>query len=424
VPPVVGHYKPLHLVFWWGSYRVFGLHPAGYHALSIALHLANVALLWYVALRLTGRALVAHIAALVLAMHPALTFAVVWISATTDLAPVFLGLLSIVCFIRWRDAPGASKGWLVASVVAYALALLMHPKVAPIVLGIAVYEGQRSLDEGGRIDLRRFAILIPYALVLVPYAGVQLYARAHIEAYDGYAFGSAAAKNFLRYVAMAVYPRWSIILEPTGVARNLDENVNALIIGGVAILWMVALAALVDGKARVLVASVSAWFLISLVPLTTFEPGAVSHELYAAMPAFAILLGLFAAWLVDATARVPLAGPALALALVVALAMSSARTTSKERDFNDSASRWETWLHGLQAAQPRIPPGTKLYVVNPPIDLAAFGDSFLKSLVATYYPGVDATAVSSERAEQERQRGPGVAIYDPSHPAPSPAGGR
>jgi hypothetical protein len=74
-----GLYRPLSLLNFLWLYRLFGLHPWGYHAVAIIVHAVNVALLWLVAYRLTRRPAVAHLAAVIFGLHPTYSPAVAWI---------------------------------------------------------------------------------------------------------------------------------------------------------------------------------------------------------------------------------------------------------------------------------------------------------------------------------------------------------
>lgn len=91
------------------SYRllvpVFGDQVLGYHLVLLAIHYASVALVWLLAKRLSGEQLVAAVAAMVFAVHPAGIEAVTWISSLNSVGlPLSLG--ARLAFVVAVERPG------------------------------------------------------------------------------------------------------------------------------------------------------------------------------------------------------------------------------------------------------------------------------------------------------------------------------
>jgi hypothetical protein len=98
-------FRPLIWLLFWVQTRAFGLDPRGFHAVSLALHLLNAALLGMLAYRLQyanrklqiaeGQFSIPVLVIAIMALHPAPFEAVVWISAQSELLAAALLLLAL-----------------------------------------------------------------------------------------------------------------------------------------------------------------------------------------------------------------------------------------------------------------------------------------------------------------------------------------
>lgn len=95
--------RPLPLLTFYFDYFLFGSHPAGWHAVTLFLHFLNSSLVLLIARSAAletersqrGSTLFGSGAALVFALHPALTEDVLWISSRFDLLATLFMLLGI-----------------------------------------------------------------------------------------------------------------------------------------------------------------------------------------------------------------------------------------------------------------------------------------------------------------------------------------
>jgi protein O-mannosyl-transferase len=123
-----GHWVPLTVLSLMLDWQVWGRVAYGHHLTSVLLHAVNavlVFLLWRRA-TLVGEGVernyrAAAVAAL-FALHPLRVEPVLWLTGRKDLLAATGGLLALLLYVRWREAP--SRGRYLAVTVAFAAALL------------------------------------------------------------------------------------------------------------------------------------------------------------------------------------------------------------------------------------------------------------------------------------------------------------
>jgi len=161
-------YWPVTYSALWVQWRLWGMHPMGYHAVNVSLHAANSLLLWAVLrrIRLPG----SYLAALIYAVHPLNVESVAWISELKNLMAMLFYLSSIWFYLGSEDEPpGTGRDWRLyrLSLLAFALAMLSKGSVAilPLVLlGIVAWHRRvRGTDVARAIPF--FAVAAALSLV-------------------------------------------------------------------------------------------------------------------------------------------------------------------------------------------------------------------------------------------------------------------
>jgi Flp pilus assembly protein TadD len=117
------YYRPIVTLSYMLDYSLFGLSAWGYHLTNIALHAANVALVFLIVAALIGAGPLAAAAAALFAVHPALAESAAWISGRTDLIATAWMLLSCAAYLRANTSAQKRAAWLALSLLGYAAAL-------------------------------------------------------------------------------------------------------------------------------------------------------------------------------------------------------------------------------------------------------------------------------------------------------------
>ncbi|MCA8977303.1 MAG: tetratricopeptide repeat protein [Planctomycetes bacterium] len=153
-PTSLPQYYPLVHTTFWLEYRLYGIHPLGYHLVNIALHFGSSLLL----LRLLRDLAVpgALLAAALFAVHPVQVESVAWVTERKNVLSLFCMLLAARQWLRWRDA-GPRRSWWLATAW-FAAALLSKTVTATLPAALLVVQWWRH----GRIGRREVTSLLPW----------------------------------------------------------------------------------------------------------------------------------------------------------------------------------------------------------------------------------------------------------------------
>jgi hypothetical protein len=159
-------FRPVVQTWFAGATTVCGPSEACYHWLSLGVHVLNVALVALVGTAITDRRAFGVLSALLFAVQPAYTQAVVWVSAMTALLCTTFLLLSLYCAARAWNAAGRARWWEIAAVVAGAASMFTHEAgvITPLLIALATMgfalsrRPSKLLAAGFAVVLAAFAI--------------------------------------------------------------------------------------------------------------------------------------------------------------------------------------------------------------------------------------------------------------------------
>ena len=153
---VEGNYHPLTMLTYSIEYYFFGLHPNGYHAVNLLLHLLNVILVFYVVLFVSDKTGVALVASSLFGIHPLHVESVAWASELKDLLYAFFFLASLLCYQRYQKEPKTK--FYFYSLLLFLLALFSKAMAVslPIIFLLSAYY------QGKKINVKRWLELLPF----------------------------------------------------------------------------------------------------------------------------------------------------------------------------------------------------------------------------------------------------------------------
>ena len=324
------YYRPMFGLLYSLVARGFGLQPAAFHAVSVALHLAVTLLVAYGALRLfPGRRgdVAALAAGLLFAVHPAHAEAVAWVGDQVDPLTAIFVLAALYSYLARKDR-GEGAGW--AGPLCYLLACLAKEPGTALLLVLGAVEVAEWRREGslGAAVRRASPRLLPYVAVFALYVALRLHALGSFSP-RSYGVTSSPAGAvafagglFARYLAFLVVPFPARVLASVPAPTLLSPWAIAGLAGlGLALLGL--LAAAWSGRTRREVFLPLALTVAFLLPVLMVDSigGSNFSERYLYLPSIGLawLCGLLAGRLAEILpGRARKATAALGLALLVA----------------------------------------------------------------------------------------------------------
>src|SRR5438045_2769256 len=145
-----GNWHPLTWIAHMIDSQLFGMKAGGHLLVNAMIHVANTLLVFWFLLRTTHARWSGALVAALFALHPLHVESVAWAAELKDTLSTFFGLLSLIAYVRYAEAPSLGRYARVA--IMLALGLLAKPMLVtwPFVMLLLDYW-----------PLRRFAAVIP-----------------------------------------------------------------------------------------------------------------------------------------------------------------------------------------------------------------------------------------------------------------------
>lgn len=280
-------YRPLRTASYALDYALFGLNPAGYHAVNLVLHTAATVSLYFVILNLFNISGAAFLGALLFAVHPVHIEAVSWISSRADLIGLVLVNLVLLSYFRYKLA--REKAYLALALFLSFLSYLGKETMVALPGLIILYDYASSKRPAADTIKTNIASWAFFSIVTLAYLVIRFDITGRMSTNQGW-WGGTVYSNFLMmieatatYIRLLVIPynfTFHYIIEPVYSVTDPGVAVSLLVIS-------ITLAAMVYSHFKnKMVFFALAWFYIGLVPIANIVPISFSMmaERYIYMP--------------------------------------------------------------------------------------------------------------------------------------------
>ena len=356
------------------DYRLYGAWPAGYHLTNLAIHLACVAGVYYLARELRFESLIASTAALIYAVLPVEAEAVAWMGARFDLFSACFTIWGMVSYLSYRRSGRVSR--YAVALVCFALAVLSKENayVFPLMLAAAEYlvlPQRRWRPLGGCFLLASALFVYRWAIL----GGIGGYRNPGGQPLALHAGVKVLEGLFLRGPALQLFGyNWA---QPPLAATSLLFSLTSAVI-----LTMALLAGSVPGGGRRLCFCL-AWMLLPLMPAHPFllitADLKMSRILYLSAAGLAMLLAQVLAGIPSMRMRQAAAGLLVCLFSAGALHNLSAWRFASQME--------EKFLAGVKRIEPDPPPHAEFVFYGMPTQVrgidfhvAGLGDAIRMAL--------------------------------------------
>ena len=231
-----GHYWPVVYSSFWLEEKLWGLEPAGYHAVNVLLHLANCLLVWILMARLNVAG--AWAVAAVFAVHPLHVDSVAWIIERKDLLSALFYMAAALAWMRYVDARRPSL--YCGALVLFSLALLSKSIAVTLPAALLVWHAWRR----GGVDGAAWMRLVPFFAVAVFITAADMSFYQSREPLDlGYSLierALIAARALFFYVWKLLWPTELAVIYPHWNVDASDPVSWAFLMGAAAVpavLW-------------------------------------------------------------------------------------------------------------------------------------------------------------------------------------------
>lgn len=165
---ILGNYHPFTILVYSLEYHLFGLNPAGYHAVNLLFHLGNIILVFYAVFLLSDKMTTALIASLLFGIHPLHVESIAWAAELKDVLYCMFFLSSYIFYLKYINGSQRRYYWYA---ILFFLASLLSKAMAvslPLVFLLTDYFKGRKIDKKNLLEKAPFFLLsIIFGLIAI-----------------------------------------------------------------------------------------------------------------------------------------------------------------------------------------------------------------------------------------------------------------
>jgi len=342
--------------------QLFGMNPGRHLLVNALIHVANTLLVFWFLLRTTHARWPSALVAALFALHPLHVESVAWASERKDTLSTFFGLLSLIAYVRYAEAPSISRYMWIA--ITLALGLLAKPMLVtwPFVMLLLDYwplgrvNGQparRNLGGGGWSVVRGLVVeKMPLFALVAASAVMTLIAQSRGGAVHTLAAAPVALRlsnalvSYAKYLLLTFWPNDLAVYYPFAGIPAWQ------IIGAAFLLIGITVFCVSQRRIRPYLMVGWLWFLATLVPVIGIVQvgGQIMADRYFYIPSIGLFIALVfgltdiaKSWRVAAALSAGIAG-----GILVILAML---TNAQIQRWRDSFTLFE---HTLAVTPPNL----------------------------------------------------------------------
>ena len=354
-----GNWHPLTWIAHMIDSQLFGAFAGGHLLVNALIHTANTLLVFWFLLRTTHARWSSALVAALFALHPLHVESVAWAAELKDTLSTFFGLLSLIAYVRYAEAPSIRR--YAVTFITLALGLLAKPMLVtwPFVMLLLDYWPLRRFQTSNikhqTSNIRGLVIeKIPLLVLVAASAVITTIAQSHgggVRTFTEFPLSarlSNALVSYAKYLLLAVWPNDLAVYYPyTGAAITVWQ-----IIGAALVLIAMTAFCLFQRKIRPYLIVGWLWFVGTLVPVIGLVQvgGQTMADRYFYIPSIglfiAIVFGL--ADFVERRRVAPWLSAAIACVVVVVLA---ALTNAQIHQWHDSITLFK---HALAVTPPNV----------------------------------------------------------------------
>src|SRR5438552_8889756 len=269
-----GNWHPLTWIAHMIDSQLFGTIAGGHLLVNALIHAANTLLVFWFLLRTTHARWSSALVAALFALHPLHVESVAWASERKDTLSTFFGLLSLIAYTRYAEAPSIRRYAWVA--ITLALGLLAKPMLVtwPFVMLLLDYWPLRRFDLTSRREVatKLWPLLrekIPLLALVAVSAVVTSVAQSHGGAVRTFEEASLALRlsnalvSYAKYLLLAFWPNDLAVFYPFPRAGIPGWQ----IIGAALLLIGITAFCVFERKIRPYLIVGWLWFMGTLVPV-------------------------------------------------------------------------------------------------------------------------------------------------------------